>query len=263
MRAIDRQTTAADGTVIGWEESGEGPALVLVHGTASDSRQWSRLVPFLADEFTVAAMDRRGRGRSGPLRSSHSLDVDYGDIVAVARAMDQPVHLVGHSSGARFALHAAPQIAELASLILYEPPAPRPFPEDLLGDLARLEASGDREGLLRLFLVDFVGDTQEDLALLRNRPIWPIMLANAPTLPPELRAGMSYGFHPAEVAHVAVPTLLLIGELSIPVLGDTVQQVADALPASSVVTLPGQGHGAMFTAPQLLAAEIRRFVRRL
>lgn len=260
MRGRDRQTTAADGTVIGWEESGEGPALVLVHGTASDSRQWSRLVPFLAGEFTVAAMDRRGRGRSGPLRPSHSLAVDYGDIVAVARAMGGPVHLVGHSSGARFALHAAPRIPELASLILYEPPEPRPFPESLLDDLARLEASGDAEGLLRLFLVDFVGNTEADLAFLRNRPIWPIMMSNAGTLPPELRAGISYGFTPADMALVTVPTLLVVGELSVPVLGDTMQQVADAVSNSSVVTLPGQGHGAMFTAPELLASEIRRFI---
>ena len=259
-RSAHRQVTTDDGTSIAWQETGEGPPIVLVHGTAADSRQWAKLVPLLADGFTVMAMDRRGRGLSGPLRPSHSLAVEYGDIAAVACAVDAPVHVVGHSSGARFALHAAGQIPELASLTLYEPPEPRAFPEFLLAPLARLEAAADREGLLRLFLVDFVGNTESDVAFLKTRPIWPIMLDNALTLPSELHAGISYRFSAADVADVAAPTMLILGELSGPELGATARQVADALETSTVVTLPGQGHGAMFSAPELLASEIRRFV---
>jgi len=262
VSSANRQTTAGDGTSIAWQETGEGPPLLLVHGSAADSRQWAKLVPFLADSFTVMAMDRRGRGRSGPLHSSHSVAIEYGDIAAVASSIGEPVHLFGHSSGARFALHAARSIPGLASLILYEPPAPRSFPEHLLAPLAELEASGDREGLLRLFFVDVVGNTDADVDFIRTRPIWPIMLDNALTLPPELRAGTPYRFKPADVAAVTVPTALFLGELSEPELGATASWIASALPASSVIMLPGQGHGAMFTAPELLASEIYRFVMR-
>lgn len=260
MSPVQRRTTADDGTVIGWQEAGEGPPLLLVHGTAADARQWDKLVPFLVDGFTVAAMDRRGRGGSGPFGSGHSLAVEYADIVAVARSIGEPVHVLGHSSGARFALHAAQSIPGLASLILYEPPAPRSFPEHLLAPLVELEASGDREGLLRLFFVDVVGNTDADVDFIRTRPIWPIMLDNALTLPPELRAGTPYRFKPADVAAVTVPTALFLGELSEPELGATASCIASALLASSVITLPGQGHGAMFTAPEMLASKIRRFV---
>lgn len=90
-----------------------------------------------------------------------------------------------------------------------------------------------------------------------------LMLDNALTLPPELRAGMPYRFAPADVADTTVPTLLILGEHSVPELGTTVQHITDALAMSSVVTLPGQGHGAMFTAPELLSSEIRRFVAEL
>lgn len=260
LRSMRRQVETDDGTSIAWQETGAGPPLLFVHGTAADSRQWAKLVPLLAEGFTVMTMDRRGRGRSGPLRSSHSLAVEYGDIAAVAGSVGAPVHVVGHSSGARFALHAARHIPNLASLILYEPPEPRTFPEALLAPLARLETTADREGLLRLFLVDFVGNTESDFAFLQDRPIWPIMLDNALTLPSELRAGISYRFSPIDVAGVAVPTMLILGELSGPELGETARRVADALPRSEVITLPGQGHGAMFSAPELLASEIRRFL---
>jgi len=251
---------AADGSPIAARTEGRGEHLVLVHGTAADARQWDRVAPLLASRHTVVAMQRRGRGGSGPLRPDHSLAVEYGDIVAVVRSLTGPVHLLGHSSGARFALHAAASLPGLASLILYEPPAPERLSEAVMASLAALEASGDRRGILRLFFVDAVGMTDEDFELLAQRPVWPLMLDNALTLPAELRAVRSYRFDPADVAGITTPTLLLLGALSDPDVAAATHQVAAALPDARVVALPGQGHGAMFSAPELFAREVRRFV---
>ncbi|MDD3858377.1 MAG: alpha/beta hydrolase, partial [Methanoculleus sp.] len=54
-----------DGTLIAYERSGTGPALVLVHGTTADHTRWGRILPMLEQTFTVYAVDRRGRGQSG------------------------------------------------------------------------------------------------------------------------------------------------------------------------------------------------------
>jgi pimeloyl-ACP methyl ester carboxylesterase len=59
---------------------------------------------------------------------------------------------------------------------------------------------------------------------------------------------------------LAVPTLLLVGELSDPAVVAVSDEIARALPAARVATLPGQGHGAMFAAPALLAAAVEDFV---
>ena len=219
-------------------------------------------MPLLATTFSVVCMDRRGRGTSGPLRPDHSLEVEYGDIGAVAALLAGPVHLLGHSSGARFALHAAPRLADLASLILYEPPAPEALTDPVIASLARLEADGDREGILRLFFVDAVGVDEQDFAAMQGRPVWPLMVDNALTLPAELRAARGYRFDPAEVAELAVPTLLLLGEETEEEVAGVTTRLAAALPAAEVAILPGQGHGAMFSAPGLLASEIRRFLDR-
>ena len=66
--------TSRDGTPIAYERGGEGPPLVLVHGTTSDRSTWDLVLPELQNHFTVYAMDRRqhlrhrarvrGRGRS-------------------------------------------------------------------------------------------------------------------------------------------------------------------------------------------------------
>ncbi len=253
-------TTAEDGTSIACEVCGEGDPLVLVHSAAADARQWARLVPFLTPRFTVVAMDRRGHRLSGPSRPGHSLEVEYGDIATVVTSIPGPVHLLGHSSGARFALQAARRAPNLASLILYEPPATETISDAALESLDQLEAAGDRVGILRLFFVDVVGNTEDDFASIQRRPIWPIMLDNALTLPSELRATRQYRFDPSPLAELNVPTLVLIGELSGPEVRGAASHVAEALPDARVATLPGQGHGAMFTAPELLGAEVQSFV---
>ena len=261
VRTVTGRARAADGTVIGYEATGEGPPLVLVHGAAADRRQWQRLIPLLAPSFTVVAIDRRGRGLSGRLRPDHSLEVEYGDIAAVARSLDGPVHLLGHSSGARFALHAACDIPALGGLVLYEPPAPETFADDVLESLAVLEAAGDRQAILRTFLLDVAQNTEEDYIFIQGRPIWPLMVDNALSLPAELRAVRRYRFDPSGFARLAAPTLCLVGELSGAELRTVAEGIASAVPDGRVRILPGQGHGAMLSAPQLLASEVERFAR--
>jgi pimeloyl-ACP methyl ester carboxylesterase len=261
VRTVTGQAMAADGTAIGYEATGDGPALLLVHAAAADRRQWRRVVPRLARSFTVVAMDRRGRGLSGPVRRGHSLEVEYGDIAAVATSLDGPVHVLGHSSGARFALHAAPHIPQIGGLVLYEPPAPETFADGVLERLAALEAMGNREGILRTFLVDIAGIDDEDYAFIQTRPIWPLMVDNALTLPAELRAVRAYRFDPAALAGLMAPTLCLVGEESSPELRAVAKRVVTAVPDGRTRVLPGQGHGAMFTAPDLLASEVEAFLR--
>jgi len=51
-----------DGTLIACEQGGRGSHLVIVHGTSSNSSRWEAVRHRLEEHFTVARMDRRGRG---------------------------------------------------------------------------------------------------------------------------------------------------------------------------------------------------------
>ncbi len=130
----------------------------------------------------------------------------------------------------------------------------------MLERLAALEGAGDREGILHTFLIEVAGNDEEDYELVRGRPVWPLMVDNALTLPSELRAVQGYRFDPAAVAGVAAPTLCLVGEVSGPELWEAASRVAAALPRARVQVLPRQGHGAMFSAPELFASEVERFL---
>ena len=59
------QVVSRDGTRIAYERRGEGPALVLVHGTGIDHSYWDPVVPVLERHFTLYA---RRSARSGPER---------------------------------------------------------------------------------------------------------------------------------------------------------------------------------------------------
>ena len=250
----------ADGTVIGGTATGQGTPMVLVHGAASDSRQWTRLVPHLADHFLVVAMDRRGRRASGPQRSDHSLADEAGDIAAVAARWNQPVHVVGHSAGARYALLAAPEIDGLMSLTLFEPPAPEEISDQLVARLADLADHRDWVGVLRTFFVAAVGMTDAEFASLRDRPIWPVMVDNAASLPAEVRATYRAHLDAFPAWGVDVPTLLLVGEESGPEMRAVADELAAGLARATVATLKGEGHGAMCRSPQLFAQTVAGFI---
>lgn len=63
-----------DGTRIAFRCSGDGPALLLVHGATYDhATAWRKVLPELERRFTVYPMDRRGRGGSGDCSTAREM----------------------------------------------------------------------------------------------------------------------------------------------------------------------------------------------
>lgn len=112
-------------STLAYTDVGEGPAVVLVHGSASSRRQWRGLSTQLAERFRVLAPDLHGYGQTTirpatRLRLSDELALVY----ALAEQVSGPIHLVGHSYGGALALMAADRLrGRLASLTLIEPAA--------------------------------------------------------------------------------------------------------------------------------------------
>ena len=83
-------------------EAGKGPAILLVHGTASSLHSWRDVMPVLAASHHVVAMDLPGHGGTG-MRSSRDLSLD-GMASGIATLCETlgllPVVAAGHSAGA-------------------------------------------------------------------------------------------------------------------------------------------------------------------
>jgi len=152
-RAVVTVDTAVDLGGIGASAPGR-PTFVLVHGIGVSSRYFERLVPALAEEGRVVAVDLPGFGKAKPQRPSHPLSIeDFAD--AVATALDElgiaGAVVVGHSMGTQVAVCLAARRPDLvAGLALLGPVM---APEDrnalragvLLGlDILREDARGNR-----------------------------------------------------------------------------------------------------------------------
>ena len=75
-----------DGARIAVWSVGNGPGLVLVHGSIADHRTFESLISAVAVELTEFAMDRRGFGAS-PDTSGYSILRDFADVAGVVDAV--------------------------------------------------------------------------------------------------------------------------------------------------------------------------------
>ncbi len=257
---------SADGTRIAYERSGDGPPLVLVHGTSADHTRWAGILPALAARFTVFAMDRRGRGESGDGAGAYRIEDEFADVAAVvgaAGAGGPRVTLLGHSYGAICALEAALRTPHLNRLILYEPPIARDgmaTAPALLAHLQALLAAGDRDGVVETFFREGPGVPPHELTRMKSLPSWQSRVAAAHTIPRELRASSAYAADPERIRAIAAPTLLLLGSDSPATFKATTETLHSWLPDSQVAVLANQQHSAMLTAPDLFATEVIRFL---
>ena len=95
-----------DGTTIAFDRSGRGPSLIIVNGALSDRGAVPDLASRLADELTVIAYDRRGRGDSTDT-PPYAVEREIDDLAALVDAAGGSAFVFGHSSGAVLALGAA------------------------------------------------------------------------------------------------------------------------------------------------------------
>jgi pimeloyl-ACP methyl ester carboxylesterase len=254
---------SADGTTIAFEQTGDGPPLVLLHGTGWDHLYWSHLLPAFSSFMTVHAVDRRGRGQSGDA-DRYAIDREVEDVLAIINASREPVHLLGHSWGAILALDVALRTDRVRSLVLYEPPfsvGKERVPDDLADRLEVLLAAGDAEAVLVTFLQEGPRYSPDQIEAQRTRRDWAYRFSFAHTLPREIRSVQEYVFNRGRFEELQLPTLLLLGSESPALFQQAIEALHMALPRSEVVVLQGQHHNAITSAPELFAGEVVRFLR--
>lgn len=96
--------TVGDGVKIHYRRAGAGPGLVLLHGFPQTGHCWRKVMPALAERYSVVAPDLRGYGDSDKPASGYDKRTMARDVAELIRALDLgPVILVGHDRGGRVA----------------------------------------------------------------------------------------------------------------------------------------------------------------
>lgn len=259
-------TKSADGTVIAYDRTGQGPPLIVAVGAFCDRRSF---VPpdSLTSRFTVYTYDRRGRGDSGDT-GPYSADREVADLAAVAEAAGAGAgpgpgaFAFGHSSGGALVLRAAAQGVPLAAVASYEAPfivpGSRAVPRDPAGRIRELVGSGRRGDAVRYWMTDVVRAPAQVVTMMEGSPAWPGLEGLAHTLPYDLALTGDEGI-PDQLAGITVPVLVLGGGNSPDWFHRTVQETAAAIPGARLVMMDGYDHG---VPPGVLAPVLTEFFGR-
>ena len=182
-----RTVISKDGTSIAFDQSGQGPSIILVAGATATRLAETSLAVALAAQFTVFAYDRRGRGDSGDT-SPYAVEREVEDIDALITEAGGSAFVFGHSSGAVLALEAARLLkGRIEKLAMYEPPciiddSRPPIPQDYVPHLNKLISEGRRSEAVEYFMIDVVLVPAEMVAQMRSTPMWPQIEAVAHTI---------------------------------------------------------------------------------
>lgn len=268
-------------------EQGEGPLVVLVHGSASDARTWKAQIGPLGEYFRVVTYSRRYHWPNEPATddTEYSMTQHVDDLMRLIESVGGgPVHLVGHSYGGFVALLAALRHPEVVrSQVLIEPPvvplflSDPPRPSELLRVLVTRPALGfpllkfgatglvpakkaagahDMDEAIRVFGKAVLGQKIVD-QLTPAR--WEQIEAN------NIRAEyLSESLDPltdTEVRSIDTPTLLVTGADSPRLWGKLTDHLDDLLPDSRQVEVPSASHIAHEDNPPAFNRHALEFLR--
>jgi pimeloyl-ACP methyl ester carboxylesterase len=242
---------------------GEGPPIVLVHGSLSDHSIFDPLVDELAARMTTYSMDRRGFGAS-PDTPGYDVEREFVDVAAVVEAVAArtggTVALFGHSWGASCAMGGAARTVDVDHVVLYEPSLGLAYPEGWIDAVDAMLAAGERDASVVAVLADLLELSDDDIDELRASPRWDALLAGVHTVAREARAESGWVYRPGQFASVTAATLLLAGSDSPSTLAEATHLASVAIVGSRVHILEGHAHLALNTDPALVAGIVMDFV---
>ena len=228
-------TVEGAGVPLAFVERGEGPAVLLVHGIASDAAALAGPCEELAADARVIAYDRRGYGASGAPEpyGGTTVEEQAEDAGALLRALDaHPAVVCGDGFGALVALDLLRRHGALVrGVVLCNPPLFALVPEatEVLAAQRQAIEEAVRERGPEAGVEAWLSGRADDEALSRARASHRGFfadyagLASLPVSRRELRA-------------LDRPAVVLTGPWSPPTIRAAADRLADLLPAARRVT---------------------------
>lgn len=86
------QIQIEEGTVSFLFRERKGPALILIPGSFTDSRQWEPVLAWLDADFTLVLVELRGHGKSWPSPAAGSVEQFASDVLQIANRQTMPFY---------------------------------------------------------------------------------------------------------------------------------------------------------------------------
>jgi pimeloyl-ACP methyl ester carboxylesterase len=272
------RTVTVDGCTISATIGGHGPAVVLLHGYAEDSRMWKPLAVALAPRFTVIAPDLPGIGNSSIPSSGLDMTTSARRVHDAVVALGyRDVRVVGHDIGLMVAYaYAAMYPHEVKRLALmdaflpgvggWEPiyNSPNYWHFRFYGPTPLALVHGRERIYFEYFWNGFAADPHRSIPEV-NR----VQYTAAYSRPGRMAAGFAYfasfpqtagAFAKLAQTQLAIPVLSIGGEKSLGVaLGAQTRLVASDV---TVIIVPNAGHWLMEEQPAATMTALTQFLER-
>jgi pimeloyl-ACP methyl ester carboxylesterase len=277
------RTARVNGTMLHYVRGGKGPAVLLVHGFPEDWYEFHRIMPRLARQFTVVAVDLRGVGRSAATAGGYdaaNLAKDAHQLVGQLKLAR--VYVVGHDIGGMVA-YAFARLFPRATrgVTILDVPLPGLDPWDEIKGDPRLWHVGFHQtpglpekliaGRQRIYFGEgFFKRHTFNRKAIRQADV--SHYATAYAAPAHLRAGLELyrafpadeKFNAAQRSTIEVPFVLAGGDHS---FGKLIPRVAAALRSHgcanvTIETIKNSGHYVVDEQPQRVAWLIERYASR-
>jgi pimeloyl-ACP methyl ester carboxylesterase len=250
-----------NGVKIYYELEGQGPPLVLAHGSSADLTFWRKLgyVDALKGDFQLVLFDARGHGKSD---KPHKVS-DYGlnwadDVVAILDdACISKAHFLGYSQGGWIGFRlAVRRTGRFLSFFLADM-SPYSQPE------AMVKTNKDAREMVKLLLIDPEAYFRSVESFFR-RPITPAERDR--WLAMDAKAGIAVltsllddpPLTDQDLEKISAPCLVYCGELD-PFHPGAKESVIH-IPKARFVSIPGIDHGAAWSRSDLMLPHIKEFL---
>lgn len=252
---------------LGFDEIGEGPPVIFLHGIGGNRSSWTDQQMAVSDICTAISWDARGYGQSedyeGPLRFS-----DFGDDLA--RLLDargiEKAHFVGLSMGARILMDFFPRYrARVATLVLCDcffsyatalsPEKQREFVELRQKPLKEGKSPTD---LAPMLIDSLVGPNCSEAA--RQQLYQSLVEIHVDSYLKTIEATVTYDAS-GSLADFDVPVQLIFGEhdkLTPPSIGET---MLEKIPNAQMTVIKDAGHLSNMERPEAFNDIVTAFLR--
>jgi 3-oxoadipate enol-lactonase len=251
---------------VAWAESGQGQAIVFLHGMPGSATSWVPQFQAFAESHRVIAWDMPGYGRSDqrPEASSPSLMAAVLSDTMRNGMNLKTAHVVGLSLGGMIAMELAIVDPSLVSSLVVMDASPKfgfAGPSDAEGFIASvrepLEAGKHLADLCREILLDLVGpscpEAAFDSALAAMARATPDGLVHAARL-------ISNHNVQEKLAAITAPTLVMAGvhDTATPLAYS--QAIAARIAGAKLIAVPNSGHLAAIENAGFVNAQITAFI---
>ncbi|MBB3033805.1 alpha/beta fold hydrolase BchO [Alteriqipengyuania lutimaris] len=255
------------------QEIGDGPSILLLHGTGASSHSWRDVMPALADRYRLVAPDLPGHAFTGGMRDAQMTLPGMAEaVMQLVETMDIAPHaIIGHSAGAAIALRMAQERFPETPIIGLNPAlAPFPWPAtQVFPAMARLLALNPFVPKVFSGIARIAGDADGFLTRSTGSRIdragarcYATLMGNSRHARGALAMMANWDLEPLARAlpEIANPVLLIHSDRDEAIPLDSVEKAARQLPDARLEVLPGLGHLAHEERPDLVAELIATFL---